>query len=114
MTCGCAVQPPAVLRIELLDHGGTIHSKIGRNPAAERLTADHRLVPAECLENREHVIGVVLHLVVDRGFIGPTVPKHVDGDEPEMIGMRPEVSGIRLGVTADAVQRQDERFRRVA
>jgi hypothetical protein len=41
------------------------------------------------------------------------VPEHVDGDEPEMIGMRSEVSGVRLGVAADAVQRQDERLRRV-
>ena len=40
--------------------------------------------------------------------------EHVDGDEPEMIGMRSEVAGVRLGVAADAVQRQNERLGRVA
>jgi hypothetical protein len=95
---------------ELLDRSGTMDGEIGRDPAAERFTADHRLVPAEGAEDREHVVGVVLHLVVDRRLVGPTVAEHVYGDEPKMIGVRSEVSGVRLGVAADAVQRQDERF----
>jgi len=92
---------------EFLDRGGTMNGEIGRDPAAERLTANHRLVPAECREDREHVVGVVLDLVVDRGLVGPTVAKHFDGDEPEMIGMRSEVSRIGFGMAADSVQRKD-------
>ena len=53
------------------------------------------------------MISIIPHLVVDRGLVrGPTVAEHVDGDEPEMIGMQYEVSGVRLGVAADAVQRR--------
>jgi hypothetical protein len=33
-------------------------------------------------------------------------------DEPEMVGMRSEVSGVRLGVAADAARRRDERLGR--
>ena len=121
---GKALQPLHDLRMggpaaggienELLDRGGTMDGEISRDPAAQRFTADHRLVPAEGLDDREHVVGVVLHLIVDCGLVGPTVAEHVDGDEPEMIGMRAEVSGVRLGVAADAMQRQDERLGRVA
>jgi len=91
-----------------------VHGEIGRDPTAERFAADHRLVPTKGLEDCEDMVGVVLYLVVDRRLVGPTMSKHVDGDEPEMIGVRSEVSGICLGVTADAVQREDKRLGRVA
>ena len=60
------------------------------------------------------MVGVVLDLVVDGGLVGPSVSQHVDGDEPEVIGMRAEIPGVRLRMAADAMQRQDEGFGRVA
>jgi hypothetical protein len=39
--------------------------------------------------------------------------QHVDGDEPEVIGMRAAISGVCLCVAANAMQRKDERLRRV-
>src|SRR4051812_42704614 len=91
-----------------------MYGEISRYPSTQRFPADHRLVPAEGFEDGEHVVGVVLDLVVDRGLVGPTVPQHVDGDEPEVIGVRAEVSGVRLRMAADTVQRKDKRLGRVA
>src|SRR3954471_56051 len=91
-----------------------MYGEIGRDPSTQRFTADHRLVPTEGLEDGEHVAGVVLDLVVDRGLVGPTVSQHVNGNEPEAIGMRAEIPRICLCMAADTVQRQDERLGRVA
>src|SRR4029453_3069225 len=60
------------------------------------------------------MIGVVFDLVVDSRLVGAAVAQHVDGHEPEVISVWTEVSGVCLGMAADPVQRQDERFGRVA
>ncbi len=99
---------------QLVNDLGVVDGQIGPDPAAQRLAGYQRAGPAQALEDGQHVIGVVLDLVIDGRLVGPAVPEHVDGHEPEVLAVRAEVSRIGLGVAADPVQGQHQRLGRVA
>src|SRR3546814_6049464 len=82
---------------------------MGRDPASQRFPRDVRLVASERCHHLQDVVRIGRNLIVDFGPVAPAMPHQIHGDGPEMFTMRLHVAHIGLGMTARAVDEQQQR-----
>ena len=84
--------------------------EVRRHPAAERLAGERRPVDLQGVHEAADVADVVVDQVGLVGLAGEAVAEHVDRVDVEVLAVRREVAGIRLGMAAGAVKEDQRRL----